>query len=330
VRVEGLEQRYGSRVAVDDVTFAVEPATVFALLGPNGAGKTTTIETIEGYRAPSGGRVRVLGLDPRRDRGRLAARVGIMLQGGTLYPQATPVELLALFGGFFRDPVPPSTLIEALGLGAVAGTRYRSLSGGERQRLALGLALAGRPELLILDEPSAGMDPAAKAAVRSLIASLRREGRTILLTTHELADVERLADHVAILHHGRIVAQGTVADLTGGSEPAARIRLAEPLEEADLGRLAAALSSPGQRVTVHADRVAGSYRLAGAPMTPVLLRHLAEWCSIHGVGIEEWRVGRGSLEDRYLELTGDVTALGETGDETAREARARAGGGVPS
>jgi ABC-2 type transport system ATP-binding protein len=163
-------------------------------------------------------------------------------------------------------------------------------------------------------------DPAAKVSVRSLIASLRREGRSILLTTHELADVERLADSVAILHHGQIVAHGTVAELTGGTEPAARIRLAAPLEEADRGRLAAALSSPDQRVTVDPDREPASYRLAGVPMTPVLLRHLAEWCSLNGIGIEEWRVGHGSLEERYLELTGDVTALGEGHDERASRA----------
>ncbi len=327
VSVEGLEQRYGDRVVVDNVTFAVQPGTVFALLGPNGAGKTTTIETIEGYRAPTEGRVRVLGLDPRRDRGALSARVGIMLQGGTFYPQSTPAELLDLFGRFFASPVPTATLLELLDLGSAARTRYRALSGGERQRLSLGLALVGRPELLILDEPTAGMDPAARAATRSLVASLRREGRTVLMTTHDLADVEQLADEVVILHHGWILAQGTVADLTDGGTPTARIRLGEPLSETDRVGLASALSSPGQPVKILPGAGSREYRLAGGEPTPVMLRHLAEWCAGHGIGVEEWRVGHHSLEERYLELTGDRAALAhEDGDAAAAGNSGRTGG----
>ena len=313
VAVEGLEQRYGERVVVDNVTLTVEPGTIVALLGPNGAGKTTTIETIEGYRAPSEGRVRVFGLDPRRDRRQLSSRVGIMLQGGTFYPQSTPADLLDLFGRFYTDPVPSRTLLELLELGPVARTRYRGLSGGERQRLSLGLALVGRPELLILDEPTAGMDPAARAATRSLIASLRREGRTVLMTTHDLADVEQLADEVMILHHGWILAQGTVAGLTNGGSPTARLRLSESLTEAEAADLGEALSSPGEAVEVRPGAGSRAYRLVGGDPTPVMLRHLADWCAGRGIGVEEWRVGHHSLEERYLELTGDRAVIDRDG-----------------
>jgi ABC-2 type transport system ATP-binding protein len=309
VAVEGLERRYGDRVVVDNVSLAVQRGTIFALLGPNGAGKTTTIETIEGYQAPSEGRVRVFGLDPRRDRRQLAVRMGVMLQGGSLYPQSTPAELLDLFGRFFVNPVPSTTLLELLDLGSVARTRYRALSGGERQRLSLGLALVGRPELLILDEPTAGMDPAARASTRSLISSLRREGRTILLTTHDLADVEQLADEVVILHHGWILAQGTVAELTNGGTPTARLRLAEQLTDSDRADLGTALSSTGQAVRVELGAGARAYRLEGGQPTPVMLRRLAEWCAGRGIGVEEWRIGHHSLEERYLELTGDRAAI---------------------
>ena len=183
VRVDGLRKAYAGREILAGVSFEVRRGELFALLGPNGAGKTTTVEILEGYRAPDGGSARVLGLDPARDGRRLRPRIGLMLQEGGIDPRTTPREVLRLYARFYRDPEDPDRLLEAVDLGPVAGTRYRRLSGGEKQRLGLALALLGRPELLVLDEPTAGMDPAAKQATRERIAALRAAGTTILLTT---------------------------------------------------------------------------------------------------------------------------------------------------
>jgi ABC-2 type transport system ATP-binding protein len=226
ISVRGLRKRYGELTVLDGLDFDVQRGQVVALLGPNGAGKTTTVEILEGYRRPDGGEVRVLGLDPRRDGGTLRPRVGVMLQQGGIMPAARPRELVRLHARLFADPADPDGLLELLGLAQAATRRYKLLSGGEKQRLALAMALVGRPELLVLDEPTAGMDPAAKAGVRELIGDLRAAGRTILLTTHELADVERLADHVVVIDRGRLLAAGTPAELVAGSAPALRFRLA--------------------------------------------------------------------------------------------------------
>ncbi|HEU4571768.1 MAG TPA: ABC transporter ATP-binding protein, partial [Candidatus Limnocylindrales bacterium] len=204
IEVRGLAKLYGDRSVLEDVSFTVPAGTLVALLGPNGAGKTTTVEILEGYRRPDLGAVRVLGLDPAASAAALRPRVGVMLQAGGLAPLGTPRELLRLFARFFADPLDPDELIETVGLTPVARSRVRTLSGGERQRLGLALALVGRPELLILDEPTAGMDPAAKGRTRALLDEERRAGVAILLTTHELADVERLADRVVVLDRGRI------------------------------------------------------------------------------------------------------------------------------
>ncbi|HEY0444416.1 MAG TPA: ABC transporter ATP-binding protein, partial [Candidatus Limnocylindrales bacterium] len=192
VRVRDVVKRYGGRDVLAGVSFDVEAGEVFALLGPNGAGKTTTVEILEGYRRQDAGEVMVLGTDPRRGGPALRARVGLMLQGGGgIDPRARPDEILRLYAAFHAEPRDPGDLLDQVGLRAVAKTRYRRLSGGERQRLALALALVGRPQLLVLDEPTAGMDPEARAATRSLIRDLRSDGVTILLTTHDLGDVER-------------------------------------------------------------------------------------------------------------------------------------------
>ncbi|MGH2514007.1 MAG: ABC transporter ATP-binding protein, partial [Candidatus Limnocylindrales bacterium] len=209
IEVKGLRKVYDGRPVVNGLSFSVQAGTIYAILGPNGAGKTTTVEILEGYREADDGQVRVLGLDPARTGARLRGRVGLMLQGGGIYPQARPREILHLYARFFRDPLDPDMLLEQVGLGEVATTRYKVLSGGQKQRLGLALALLGRPELAILDEPTAGMDPAAKAATRELIGTLGAAGTTVLLTTHELADVELMAGRIAIIDRGRIVAQGT-------------------------------------------------------------------------------------------------------------------------
>ena len=305
--VRGLRKTYAGRAVVDGIDLEVASGTIAALLGPNGAGKTTTVEIVEGYRHPDGGQVRVLGLDPIRDGPAVRARVGLMLQGGGIYPQARPAEILRLYARFYRDPVDPDVLLERSGLGEVATTRYRVLSGGQRQRLGLALALIGRPELVLLDEPTAGMDPAAKAATRELIASLREAGVTVLVTTHELVDVERLADRIAIIDHGRIVAEGTPSELVAGAGPSLQVRLELPLAPADRAALETALraGTPGSASAgLLDDGGPGRYRLSGVGPSPAIVAALAAWCESAGVLIVELRTAGSTLEERYLELTG--------------------------
>ena len=315
VLVEGLRKAYARRQVLADVSFRVRRGELFALLGPNGAGKTTTVEILEGYRHADGGTVRVLGLDPARDGARLRPRVGLMLQEGGIDPRTTPREALRLYARFYRDPEDPERLLELVDLGNAASTRYRRLSGGEKQRLGLALSLLGRPELLVLDEPTAGMDPAAKQATRDRIAALRDAGTTILLTTHELGDVERLADHVAVLDRGRLVAFGTPAELTGSGSPRVRFRLSAPLRPADAAALAAAAAARDGATAQLVDAGAGAaYELVGLsqPPDPALVAAIAAWCAERGLLITELRLGAASLEERYLELVGsDVAAEAE-------------------
>jgi ABC-2 type transport system ATP-binding protein len=315
VRVADVRKRYGSREILTGVSFQVRRGELFSLLGPNGAGKTTTVEIVEGYRRADGGSVEVLGRDPARDGTRLRPRIGLMLQEGGIDNRTTPREVLRLYSRFYRDPEDPDQLLRMVDLERAAGTRYRRLSGGERQRLSLALALLGRPELLILDEPTAGMDPAAKQATRDRIRALRAAGTTILLTTHELADVERLADHVAVLDRGRLVAYGTPAELTGAGAPRVRFRLSAPLDAADtaaLGAVAAGLDGGSTRVGPAGPGAA--YELQGLtrPPAPELVAGLATWCAERGLLLTELRLGAASLEERYLELVGrDVAAEAE-------------------
>jgi ABC-2 type transport system ATP-binding protein len=312
IEVSGLRKSYGGRAVLDGVDLTVRPGELVALLGPNGAGKTTTVEIVEGYRAPDAGAVRVLDVDPRRGGPPLRARVGLMLQGGAgLEPRATPRDLLRLYGSFHEGAGRPDELIEQVGLGTAAGTRVRRLSGGERQRLSLALALVGSPDVLILDEPTAGMDPEARRATRALIGMLRAEGRTVLLTTHDLGDVEQLADRVAILHRGRIVADAPPEELVRGGSVALRFRLdAAPSGDA-IGRLRARLASGGSPVALR--QVGGDGPAEGASAfeiddgraTSDLMVEVAQWAAREGLMLSELRAGAASLEDRYLELTGD-------------------------
>ena len=305
---------YGARAILAGLTFDVRRGEVFALLGPNGAGKTTTVEILEGYRRPDGGSVRVLGLDPARDGARLRPRIGLMLQEGGIDGRTTPREALRLYARFYRDPEDPDRLLETVDLERAAGTRFRRLSGGERQRLGLAMALIGRPELLVLDEPTAGMDPAAKQATRDRIAALRAAGTTILLTTHELGDIERLADRVAILDRGRLVALGTPAELTGSGAPRVRFRLASPLDSADMDTLARAVAPGVTGARVVPLGVGAHYEIEGLAdaLDPRLVAALAAWCADRGLLVTELRLGSASLEERYLELVGaDVAAEAE-------------------
>ncbi|MDQ3129003.1 MAG: ABC transporter ATP-binding protein, partial [Chloroflexota bacterium] len=213
IRVAGLRKHYGATHAVDGVSFEVAPGTVFGLLGPNGAGKTTTVEVLEGLRTPDSGEVRVLGVDVIRQPDLLKARIGVSLQTAALYPKLTVVEVLDLFRSFYPTGRPTAELIELMDLGEKRTTRTQDLSGGQRQRLSVALALVNDPELIFLDEPTTGMDPAARRSLWSVVLGLRNEGRSILLTTHYMEEAEVLCDRLAIMDHGHILEEGTVEEL---------------------------------------------------------------------------------------------------------------------
>ncbi|HJP88612.1 MAG TPA: ABC transporter ATP-binding protein [Candidatus Limnocylindrales bacterium] len=307
IEVSGLRMAYGDRAVLDGVDLVVRPGELVALLGPNGAGKTTTVETIEGYRTPDAGTVRVLGTDPRRGGPAHKAKVGLMLQGGAgLEPRATPRDLVRMYAAFHRGGPLPDELIDQVGLAMVAGTRVRRLSGGERQRLALAIALAGEPEVLILDEPTAGMDPAARRETRSLVAGLRDAGRTILMTTHDLGDAEALATRVAILHRGRIVIDDTVDAISQGGSAAVKFRLhATPPPEAiqQLARRIAALHGESRLRAVRGSDVA--FEIEPGAASADVASEITSWAAKEGLLVVELRAGAASLEDRYLEITGD-------------------------
>ncbi|HTS14592.1 MAG TPA: ABC transporter ATP-binding protein, partial [Candidatus Sulfotelmatobacter sp.] len=216
IEVRGLVKRYGDRTAVDGLDLTVGRGEIVALLGPNGAGKTTTVETIEGHRRPDAGSVRVFGLDPRQDGDRVRARCGVMLQRADLWNQVRVAEAVRLFAAFYPRPLDPDEVLAQVGLSDLRRARYRTLSGGERQRLNLAVAIVGRPELAILDEPTASMDVAARHATWDLLRRTREGGASVLLTTHLLEEAEGLADRVAILDRGRLVASGTPAALRAG------------------------------------------------------------------------------------------------------------------
>jgi ABC-2 type transport system ATP-binding protein len=297
VEVSDLVQRYGRTTAVDGATFSLPRGQVLALLGPNGAGKTTTVEICEGYRRPDAGHVRVLGLDPVADHDELTPRIGVMLQSGGVYPGARAAEALSLVASFAAHPLDTGMLTERLGLGGVARTPYRRLSGGEKQRLSLAMALVGRPELVFLDEPTAGMDPQARRATWDLITELRGDGVSVLLTTHFLDEAEHLADHVVILDSGRVVAAGSPAELTAAGEDEQlrftappRLPLDELLHALPEG-LAASEPRPGEY-------------LIGGRMTPEVLAGVTAWCATYGALVEDLRIGRRTLEDVFLDLTG--------------------------
>lgn len=296
VVVEDVVKRYGARSVVDGASLTVGHGEIVALLGPNGAGKTTLVEVIEGYRRPDGGRVSVLGADPWSAGRDHRARVGLTLQAGGFDIRARPLETIRQFASFHADPLDPTDLVAVVGLEAVARTSYRRLSGGERQRLALAVALVGRPEVLILDEPTAGMDPEGRAATRSILNDRRASGVAILLTSHELADVERLADRVAIIVAGRIVADGTPAELAAGFRPRLRLRLDAPLPRDRVAALGGAIRAGVVELEP------GRYEVADVVPTPEMLAGVARWAAAEGRLVIESRSVGGSLEDVYLDI----------------------------
>jgi ABC-2 type transport system ATP-binding protein len=301
LQVSGLVRRFGSgshaRTAVDGLDLRLEPATVLTLLGPNGAGKTTTVEICEGFQRADAGEVRVLGLDPSTQGDRLRARIGVMPQGGGAYPGVRAKEMLRVIAACSANPLPTDWLLDVLGLTGCARTPFKRLSGGQQQRLALACAVIGRPELVFLDEPTAGMDPQSRRLVWELVAGLRRDGVSVLLTTHLMDEAEALADQVVIMDAGKVVAKGTPASLTARSGEAALRFRARP--GMDLTALAEALPSGYQAE----EPIAGSYLVRGT-MNPQLLSAVTSWCAEQGVLADEVRVARRSLEDVFLDLTG--------------------------
>jgi ABC-2 type transport system ATP-binding protein len=298
VEVTDLAKSYGPVAAVAGLTFRAERAAVTAVLGPNGAGKTTTLEICEGYRKRDSGQVRVLGLDPERAGAELRPRVGVMLQAGGVYPSARPLEMLRHVAALYAHPLEIGPLADRLGLTEYARTPYRRLSGGMQQRLSLALALVGRPELVFLDEPTAGMDPQARHATWELVDEIRGAGVSVVLTTHLMDEAERLADHVVIVDEGRVVAEGSPDALMADGGPGVGIRFRAP-SGMDLAALAQALPVD---VSVVEERP-GRYLVAG-DVTPQALATVTAWCASKGVMPEGLAVGRRSLEDVFLDLTG--------------------------
>lgn len=292
VSVESLVKRYGAVAAVDRLSLEIGAGEIFALLGPNGAGKTTTIEILEGYRSADEGRVRVLGLDPHRQPSSLRRRVGVMLQDGGLYPGIKVSEAVRLFASYYQDPLDPDTLIEEMGLGQRRSSYVRRLSAGERQRLSMALALVGKPELVFLDEPTAGMDPRGRAGTWEKIRELRDRGTTVVLTTHLLDEAERLAGRVAIIDRGKLVALGSPSSIAG---PSHGIEFGAA-SEFDRDELSDAL---GSSVLIKSQ---GVYVVEAKP-SPELIAALASHLAARNVLITKLYAGQGSLEEVFLRLT---------------------------
>lgn len=289
--VDSVVKAFGATRAVDGLSFHVSRGELLCFLGPNGAGKTTTIEMCEGFAAPTSGSIRVLGLDPVTNPDGVRERIGIMLQGGGSYSGIRVREMLELTARYSRNPLDPDWLIEVLGLEGVAKNTYRRLSGGQQQRLSLALALIGRPELVFLDEPTAGMDAQSRLAVWELIRALKKDGVTIVLTTHLMDEAEALADRVIIIDHGRKVAEGTPAELMDDNR-GAQLTF-ETDHEVDLAALP--LKVVAQR-PLH-------YALADAP-TPATIAALTAALADQGVLLRRLDAAHATLEDVFLELTG--------------------------
>jgi ABC-2 type transport system ATP-binding protein len=298
VEVSGLIKRFGDTVAVAGLDLRLERGAVLALLGPNGAGKTTTVEICEGFLRADEGTVRVLGMDPATRGEQIRPRIGVMPQGGGAYPGVRAAEMVELVAACAANPLDPAWLLDVLGLGSVGRTPYKRLSGGQQQRLSLACALVGRPELVFLDEPTAGMDPQARRLVWEMVSALRRDGVSVLLTTHLMDEAETLADQVVIIDHGKVVASGTAAELTSldGGNQELRFRSQAGLE---LDLLLAALPEGCAATEVRP----GDYVVQGE-IDPQVVSTVTAWCARHGVLAKELRVCQRSLEDVFLDLTG--------------------------
>ena len=294
VVVEDLVVRYGDLVAVDHVSFGAAAGEVTAVLGPNGAGKTSTIEVCEGYRSPTAGSARVLGFDPRRQQTEMSGRIGVMLQDGGVLPSAKVADVVRLYCDLYGKGIVPAELIDRVGLGERAKSNVRRLSGGEKQRLSLAMALAARPEVAFLDEPTSGVDITGRQTIRTIVSDLAAGGCAVVLATHELDEAEKIADRVVIFDRGRVVADGPLDELRRGHDEI-RFRSAVGI---DVDALAATLQVPVRSVA------SGEYVVSGGA------GHVAAvtaWLDAAGHPLEDMRAGRQRLEDVFLRLTGGST-----------------------
>jgi ABC-2 type transport system ATP-binding protein len=296
IRVRGLTKRYDQVQAVDGIGFDVAKGEIFGLLGPNGAGKTTTVEILEGLREPDGGEVSVLGVDVRRDADAIKPRIGVSLQTAALYPKLTVTELVDLFRSFYPRSRPTEEIIDALELGERRHARSQELSGGQRQRLAVALSLVNDPELVFLDEPTTGLDPAARRSLWDIVEALKADGRSVLLTTHYMEEAEILCDRLAIMDHGRILELGTVEQLVSKhfKERTVRFDRLDGLRPEELEALPAVSS-----VKEDTDEVLIYTRDPGRTIGGLL-----ELADSRGVEPQNLSIRRATLEDVFLDLTG--------------------------
>lgn len=293
VKVDGLRKQYGGVTVVDDLSFTIEQGEIFALLGPNGAGKTTAVEIMEGHRRPDGGTVRVLGFDPQTGGRDFRERIGIVLQEAGFDEDFTVRELVSLYRGMYPRRLGVETVIAQVGLTEKQNARVKTLSGGQRRRLDLALGLVGDPEMLFLDEPTTGFDPSARRRAWGLVEGLRDLGKTVLLTTHYLDEAEHLADRVAVIVHGRLVALGTPDELAAEHHAAVvSFRLPDDVGIGELPPLGAAPAADGAGWAMETDRPA------------FVLHTLTGWALDRGVELPALSVRRPSLEDAYLALIG--------------------------
>jgi ABC-2 type transport system ATP-binding protein len=302
IEVGGLRKQYGSKVAVEDVSFTVEAGEIFGILGPNGAGKTTTVECVTGLRTPDRGQVRVLGRDPRRDHDELCELVGVQLQDSQLPDKIRVGEALDLYASFYRNPARADELITRLGLADRRDAFFSKLSGGQKQRLSVALALIGTPKVAVLDELTTGLDPNARREVWDLISEIRSSGVTILLVTHFMEEAERLCDRVAVINHGRVVANDTPSGLASrvGGEQHIRFQPSAPLNESVLTALpeVSSVHWEGEQLLVTGNGEALQAVIAVLARQGVIAKHL--------------RVEQATLDDAFVALTGEPAPAGSS------------------
>ncbi|MCL6626271.1 ABC transporter ATP-binding protein [Alicyclobacillus shizuokensis] len=297
IEVKNLQKRYGQTVAVEDISFRVETGEIFVLVGPNGAGKTTIVECMEGLRVPDGGLVRILGLDPRKDRARIFQQVGVQLQEDQLLPRQKLIEALKVFASFYADPFPYKELMEACGLSGLENKFFGKLSGGQKRRFMLVLALIGRPKLVMLDEPTSGLDPQARFNIWSMLEQFKREGMTIFLTTHDMNEAEEHADTLCMVDHGKVIAMGAPKELLQENQMGVMVKIPDQrncaLDELEniphLGKL---------------EKVQSDYLLYG--IDSEFLPSIHRYVQAKGIPLDEIETRKANLEDLYLFMTGRV------------------------
>ena len=294
VEVERLAVHHGDVVAVDGISFTAAAGHVTTVLGPNGAGKTSTIEVCEGYRRPTAGSVRVLGFEPATQQRQLSKRMGVMLQEGGIYPSSKVLETVRHYAALYGNGADAAALVDAVGLTAKSNATWRRLSGGEKQRVSLALALAAKPDVAFLDEPTSGIDINGRDAIRRIIRDLASNGCAVVLATHELDEAERLADRMVIIDHGTLIADATLAELRKGHDEI-RFRT-DP--ELDLRALAAATG-------IVASKVGNDEYVIDAPPQPRLMAQLGDWLAEAGHPLHDLRAGGQRLEDVFRRLIGD-------------------------